>query len=83
MTAEGRDTITRSALESAPALRGRSPFDSWAGLRPVTPDRLPVVGPGAVQLDTSRGHNNAAKRRGTRLRVEGFLTIDIGGLQFL
>jgi len=48
VTAEGRDTITRIVLEIAPALRGRQPFDSWAGLRPGTPDRLPVVGPGAL-----------------------------------
>ena len=48
VTAEGRDAIRRIAAEIAPLLADVSPADSWAGLRPGTPDGLPIVGPGAL-----------------------------------
>jgi glycine oxidase len=48
VTAEGRDTIRRIVAEIAPLLADVPAADSWAGLRPGTPDGLPVVGPGAV-----------------------------------
>jgi Glycine/D-amino acid oxidases (deaminating) len=37
--------IRAAAEEILPALKRRDPSDSWAGLRPVTPDLLPLLGP--------------------------------------
>ncbi|MEP6905323.1 MAG: FAD-dependent oxidoreductase, partial [Gemmatimonadales bacterium] len=34
-----------AASEIAPALGALEPTSSWAGLRPVTPDMLPLLGP--------------------------------------
>lgn len=48
VTAEGLDAIRRIAAEIAPRLADLPPAASWAGLRPGTPDGLPIVGPGAV-----------------------------------
>jgi len=48
VTAAGLDTVARIAVEIAPSLRARPPAGSWAGLRPGTPDQLPIVGPGAL-----------------------------------
>jgi glycine oxidase len=48
VTAEGLDAVRRIAAEIAPLLADAPAADSWAGLRPGTPDGLPIVGPGAV-----------------------------------
>ena len=48
VTAEGLDGIRRTAAEIAPLLADLPAAASWAGLRPGTPDGLPIVGPGAV-----------------------------------
>jgi glycine oxidase len=48
VTASGLRTILNLALEIAPVLADVPVADSWAGLRPGTPDSLPIVGPGAV-----------------------------------
>lgn len=48
VTAEGLGAIRRIAAEIAPRLADAPAADSWAGLRPGTPDGLPIVGPGAV-----------------------------------
>ncbi|MBI1734810.1 MAG: FAD-binding oxidoreductase [Candidatus Rokubacteria bacterium] len=48
------DTVTgfsRSVLTRFPALRGLSVIRSWAGLRPMTPDHLPII----QMLDAPRG----------------------------
>jgi glycine oxidase len=44
-TPEGLARVESAAAEIAPALGALSPTSSWAGLRPVTPDMLPLLGP--------------------------------------
>jgi glycine oxidase len=44
-TPEGLARVESAASEIAPALGVLSPTSSWAGLRPVTPDMLPLLGP--------------------------------------
>jgi glycine oxidase len=44
-TAEGLGRIRAAAEEVAPALAVMPVQSSWAGLRPVTPDLLPILGP--------------------------------------
>ena len=48
VTAAGLGTVLAIALEIAPILGDVRVADSWAGLRPGTPDGLPVIGPGAL-----------------------------------
>jgi glycine oxidase len=48
VTASGLRTVLGIALEIAPVLADVPVADSWAGLRPGTPDGLPVIGPGAL-----------------------------------
>jgi len=48
VTAGGLRALLDIALEIAPVLAEVGLVDSWAGLRPATPDGLPVIGPGAV-----------------------------------
>jgi glycine oxidase len=42
---EGIAKIRAAAEEILPALEGRDPSHTWAALRPVTPDLLPMLGP--------------------------------------
>jgi glycine oxidase len=45
------DTIRRlhrAALAVVPALEGARMLEDWAGLRPATPDALPILGPTRV-----------------------------------
>jgi glycine oxidase len=44
-TEEGTDHVARSAAQIYPALKGAVRTKSWAGLRPVTPDGHPILGP--------------------------------------
>jgi glycine oxidase len=44
VTAGGMNTITTHALEIAPEVENLPLVDSWAGLRPVASDELPVMG---------------------------------------
>lgn len=46
-TPEGLAKVQSAAEEIAPALGVAPPTFSWAGLRPVTPDMLPLLGPDA------------------------------------
>ena len=48
VTAAGLVTVLGIALEIAPILADVRVADSWACLRPGTPDGLPVIGPGAL-----------------------------------
>jgi glycine oxidase len=48
VTAAGLGIVLGIALEIAPILGDVAVADSWAGLRPGTPDGLPVIGPGAL-----------------------------------
>lgn len=44
-TEAGERAIRRAAERLLPALAGAGPSERWAGLRPGTPDELPVLGP--------------------------------------
>jgi glycine oxidase len=48
VTAEAMQAVLAIALEIAPRLAEAEVAASWAGLRPGTPDGLPIVGKGAV-----------------------------------
>lgn len=48
VTAAGLRAVIEIALELAPSLADARVVDAWAGLRPGTPDGLPVIGPGAL-----------------------------------
>lgn len=48
VTAGGLRHLTQVALEMAPRLADVRVLDSWAGLRPGTPDDLPVLGAGSL-----------------------------------
>ena len=57
VTAAGTSQLMNAALELAPVLQGAPLETSWAGLRPATPDGLPVVGRGALEnLSYATGH---------------------------
>ncbi len=44
VTARGVEHLLRSALDAVPALRDFSLTETWAGLRPGTPDEKPLLG---------------------------------------
>ncbi len=44
-TQEGRDTLTSVAARIAPSLGAAPLLSHWAGLRPITPDGLAILGP--------------------------------------
>jgi glycine oxidase len=44
VTEQGRTTLTEAALALFPALERAQVVERWAGLRPMTPDSLPVLG---------------------------------------
>lgn len=44
-TAAGIRAVRRAAERLLPALAGVEPTERWAGLRPGTPDELPILGP--------------------------------------
>jgi glycine oxidase len=48
VTAAALATVLGIALEIAPVLADVRVADSWGGLRPGTPDGLPIIGPGAL-----------------------------------
>ncbi len=58
VTAEGVASILSDALSVAPGLARLSVAQTWAGLRPATPDRLPYLGrpPGVSGLVLATGH---------------------------
>jgi glycine oxidase len=45
ITEDGMRAIHESVTELVPALGGRKPTERWAGLRPISADRLPIIGP--------------------------------------
>ena len=45
VTEEGRRTIQTGAKEMVSRMASLSPEKSWAGLRPGTPDQMPLLGP--------------------------------------
>lgn len=44
VTPDGRGRVLANAVRILPALAGVDPLRTWAGLRPVTPDGLPILG---------------------------------------
>jgi glycine oxidase len=58
-TASGIASLLRGALHLIPALGGWEFKQAWAGLRPVTPDHLPLVGPvpDLAGLTVAAGHD--------------------------
>jgi glycine oxidase len=57
VTPEGLQQIRAAAVELVPALAGAALVETWSGLRPDTPDHLPVLGPTDVRgLYVATGH---------------------------
>lgn len=57
VTASGLLQILGAAVELAPALADAEVLETWAGLRPDTPDHLPVLGPADLpDLLIATGH---------------------------
>jgi glycine oxidase len=57
VTAEGIRTLLHAAIESVPALCDFALTETWAGLRPGTPDGRPFIGPTPVDgLLLATGH---------------------------
>jgi glycine oxidase len=58
-TAIAIDSLTAAAVELCPGLGGVTVLDAWAGLRPVTPDLLPILGrdPEHASLIYACGHS--------------------------
>lgn len=87
MTEEGRSSIRRAVSALAPALEGAPAVDEWAGLRPVSEDERPVLGPDpdlpGLHWATGYGRNGvllapaAASAVAGRL-LEGESRIDLG-----
>jgi glycine oxidase len=59
VTLEAIGRLARSASALLPALGGTELIHAWAGLRPATPDRLPVLGrlPGFERVWVASGHH--------------------------
>lgn len=57
VTPAGLLQILGAAVELAPALANAAVVETWAGLRPDTPDHLPVLGPTDIEgLHIATGH---------------------------
>jgi glycine oxidase len=57
MTASGIEQILSAAMEIVPGLKDAEIVETWCGLRPGTPDHLPVLGPTDVEgLLVATGH---------------------------
>ena len=57
VTPGGLEQIFSSAQELVPALAGAEVLETWCGLRPDTPDHLPLLGPGELTgLTIATGH---------------------------
>ena len=57
VTPGGLEQIFSAAQELAPTLGGAEVLETWCGLRPDTPDHLPLLGPGELAgLTIATGH---------------------------
>lgn len=57
VTAGAIQSILDAAMEMAPGLSGAEIVETWAGLRPDTPDHLPILGPADIDgLLFATGH---------------------------
>ena len=69
------EQLTRSAKRYFPALEAAHPLSEWCGLRPMTSDGLPIVGPlpGAEGVVVATGHGMLGVTLGT---VTGSIVAD-------
>jgi glycine oxidase len=85
VTARGLSELLDAALAGAPALADFTPGESWAGLRPGTPDGLPILGPTPVDgffLATGHYRNGILLAPATaRLIANAIETQDATGLE--
>jgi glycine oxidase len=57
VTAGGIQSLLAAAIELVPALHGAEILETWAGLRPDSPDHLPILGPADLDgLLIATGH---------------------------
>lgn len=60
-TPEGLEHVAKVAEAIFPSLAGATPLRSWCGLRPITPDGIPILGPdpelGRLWYATGHGRN--------------------------
>lgn len=57
VTASGLEQLLSGALELAPGLASARVDETWAGLRPASPDHLPILGPADLEgLLIATGH---------------------------
>jgi len=57
VTPEGMRKIFDAALELSPGLASAEIIETWSGLRPGTPDDLPIIGPTDIEgLFVATGH---------------------------
>jgi glycine oxidase len=57
VTAGGLEKLMRAAIELAPGLANARVEETWAGLRPDSPDHLPILGPADLDgLLVATGH---------------------------
>jgi glycine oxidase len=57
VTPAGLQQILSATIELAPALGDAEVLETWAGLRPGTPDDLPILGPTGIEgLLVATGH---------------------------
>lgn len=58
-TADGKLALRAAGTSICPALQDAPTLDTWAGLRPATPDLLPILGrePAAPRLLYACGHS--------------------------
>jgi len=90
VTDEGIAQILASAVRLIPALAGRPLTRTWAGLRPVTPDGRPIVGPDhdvrGLWYATGHGRNGVLLAALTgeiiaELITSGTSSVDIASLE--
>jgi glycine oxidase len=56
VTAAGIRSIIDTAMELCPELNDAELLETWSGLRPGSPDALPILGPIAEGLIVATGH---------------------------
>jgi glycine oxidase len=57
LTPDGLRRILDAAVEMVPGLGGAPVIETWAGLRPDSPDHLPILGPTPIEgLSIATGH---------------------------
>ncbi|MDP2954997.1 MAG: glycine oxidase ThiO [Longimicrobiales bacterium] len=85
VTDAARAYLTEIAMELFPSLEGARVVERWAGLRPMTPDTQPVLGPDpaleGLVYATGFGRNGIllaplAARAAAELALEGSSTVD-------